>query len=157
MGGWKREFMLLKNGSGWLFQKCLINVCKNQEQFLGKELTLRNNNRKTILNKLLKFSTWILMVQIHFLDYHLSSYRLGDSVLSEKQAMEIEFLQMSFQNHILFRSEWLVQSYYWHCLQCLNGVSRCASPHKTMTAKTPRLASFPSDFPWNHLEHVQWL
>lgn len=57
--GWvkKRQFMLLKNGSGWLFQKCLINVCKNQEQFLGKELTLRNNNRKTILNKLLKFST----------------------------------------------------------------------------------------------------
>jgi len=53
----KRQFMLPKNGSGWMFQKCLINVFKNQEQFLGKEFTLMNNSRKVILNELLKFST----------------------------------------------------------------------------------------------------
>lgn len=105
--GWvkKRQFTLLKNGSGWMFQKCLINVCENQEQFLGKTFTLRNNSRKTILNKLLKFSWY----KSNFLDYHLSSYGLGDSVLSEKkQAAEVEFLQMSFQNHVRFRTESLV-------------------------------------------------
>lgn len=88
-----------------MFQKCLINVCENQEQFLGKTFTLRNNSRKTILNKLLKFSWY----KSNFLDYHLSSYGLGDSVLSEKkQAAEVEFLQMSFQNHVRFRTESLV-------------------------------------------------
>lgn len=155
--GEKRQFLLLKDWSEQVFQKCLINVCKNQEQILRKELTIGNSSRKKKLNKLLKFSTWIFMVLIQFLDYHLSSYRLSDSVLSEKQAMDVEFLQMSFQNHIHFRTEGLVQSYYWCCLQCLNGVSRCASPYRAMIAKIPRHASFPSEFPWNHLEHVQWL
>lgn len=63
-------------------QKYLINVWEKQEQFLGKEFTLRNNSRKTILNKLLKFSALVFMVQIQFLDYHLASYRLGDSAVS---------------------------------------------------------------------------
>lgn len=42
----KRQFVLLKNGSGWVFQKCLINGCENQEPFLGREFTLRNNSRE---------------------------------------------------------------------------------------------------------------
>jgi len=40
--------MFLKNGSRWMPQKYLINVSEKQEQFLGKELTLRRKSRKTM-------------------------------------------------------------------------------------------------------------
>lgn len=89
------------------------------------------------------------------------TYRLDDFVLSgrkthtKQKAMGVEYLQMSFQNHLHFRTERLVQFSCWHCLQCLNGLSRYTSPHKIMIAKIPGHASFPTDFPWNHLDHVQ--
>lgn len=157
MGGWKKDSLCYwKMEVGGRFRNAWSTFAKKQEQSLGKQFTLRNNRRKAILSKLLKYSTWIFIIQIQFLDHYLSSYRLGDCT-QWKTSNGGWISANEFQNHIYFRTEWLTQSYYWHCLQCLNGVSRCTSLHKTMIVKIPRHAPFPSDFHRNHLERVQGL
>lgn len=79
MGGWKKDSLCYwKMEVGGRFRNAWSTFAKKQEQSLGKQFTLRNNRRKAILSKLLKYSTWIFIIQIQFLDHYLSSYRLGD-------------------------------------------------------------------------------
>lgn len=159
MGGWKKDSSCYWKMEVWVdVSEMLDQLWKNQDQYLRKLFTLRNNRRKVILSKLLKFSTWIFIIQIQLLDHYLSSYRLGEWAqwktsnggwISANEFSKPYLFQDRVSGSVLLLV--LLTVFKW-CFKMLY-----TSLHKKMIAKIPRHAPFPSDFHWNHLERVQRL